>query len=81
MIEMRENAVPILDDYGVDLTFTGHSHDYERTTLIDGHYGLSATFNVSMQVDGGDGRIGSDGAYMKPNLGRERRCFLQDLCS
>ena len=41
MIEMRENVVPILEDYGVDLVLTGHSHAYERSFLIDGHYGIS----------------------------------------
>ncbi|MCY0726133.1 hypothetical protein OVW19_30810, partial [Klebsiella pneumoniae] len=33
---------------------------------IDGHYGLSATFGPAFTIDGGDGRIGGDGAYRKP---------------
>ncbi|MDX1763312.1 MAG: metallophosphoesterase family protein, partial [bacterium] len=44
LIDMRENALPILEDYGVDLVFSGHSHSYERSFLIDGHYGLSTSF-------------------------------------
>ena len=39
LIEMRENVVPILDSFGVDLVLTGHSHSYERSFLIDGHHG------------------------------------------
>ena len=62
LLQMRENAVPILDDYGVDLTLTGHSHSYERSFLIDGHYGDSATFSGSMKIDGGDGAPSGDGA-------------------
>ena len=40
-IDLRQNAVPLLERYGVDLVLTGHSHSYERSYLIDGHYGLS----------------------------------------
>jgi hypothetical protein len=69
MIEMREYTLPILEDYGVDLAFTGHSHSYERTYLIDGHYGDSTTFGEIYKVDGGDGREGGDGAYQKTQLG------------
>jgi len=69
LIEMRENAVPILDDHGVDLTFAGHSHDYERSFMIDGHYGDSTTWNGGFLVDGGDGNLGGDGAYAKIDPG------------
>ena len=69
LMEMRQNVVPILDDYGVDLTLTGHSHSYERSTLIEGHYGLSSTFVPGMEKDGGDGREDGDGAYTKPTAG------------
>ncbi len=66
MIQMRQNALPILEDGGVDLVLTGHSHSYERSYLIDSHYGNSNSFNASHQVDGGDGRVDGDGAYEKP---------------
>jgi hypothetical protein len=69
MIEVRQNVVPIFDDYGVDLTLTGHSHGYERSYLIDGHYGDSSTLDPSMKLDGGDGREDGDGAYSKPETG------------
>ena len=67
MRDMRENALPILEQGGVDLVLSGHSHSYERSFLIDGHYGTSNTFNPSMLVDGGDGDPSGDGAYEKPN--------------
>ena len=46
LYEMRQYAVPILEDNGVDLVLTGHSHSYERSYLIDGHYGDSSEFGV-----------------------------------
>lgn len=65
MVSVRENFLPILEDYGVDLVFSGHSHAYERSYLIDSHYGLSSTFSSAHKVDGGDGREDGDGAYDK----------------
>ena len=38
-ITMRENLVPVLEAGGADLILTGHSHSYERSYLINGHYG------------------------------------------
>ena len=66
LIEMRQNALPILEDAGVDLVLTGHSHSYERSYLIDGHYGSSGTFTSAMTIDAGDGSDTGDGAYRKP---------------
>jgi murein DD-endopeptidase MepM/ murein hydrolase activator NlpD len=68
LIDMRTNALPILEDWGVDLVLTGHSHSYERSYLLDGHYGSSLTLYPDLNVlDPGDGRIGGDGAYEKPD--------------
>jgi hypothetical protein len=65
--EMREIALPILEEGGVDLVLGGHSHSYERSFLIDGHYGHSSTFVPSNHlIDGGNGRVDGDGAYSKP---------------
>jgi hypothetical protein len=69
MTEMRRNVLPILEDRGVDLTLTAHSSGYERSYLIDGHYGRSSTFGARMRVDGGDGDEASGWAYTKPVLG------------
>jgi hypothetical protein len=65
LIEMRQYVLPVLEQGGVDLVLSGHSHSYERSFLIDGHYGDSATFTPGMKKDAGDGREGSDGAYGK----------------
>ena len=43
--DMRENFVPIFDEYGVDLVLSGHSHGYERSKLIINHLGKSDTFS------------------------------------
>ncbi len=69
LVEMRQNFLPILEAGGVDLVLAGHSHSYERSYLIDGHYGSSATFTDVMKKNGGSGRTDGTGAYGKPTLG------------
>ena len=69
MRDMRENALPILEAGGVDAVFSGHSHSYERSFLLDGHYGVSSTLAPGMIVDGDDGRTAGDGPYRKPSGG------------
>jgi hypothetical protein len=64
-IDMRQNFLPILEAAGVDLVLAGHSHNYQRSFLIDGHYGLSDTLTAAMIKDGGDGRESGTGAYQK----------------
>ncbi|MBI2931757.1 MAG: metallophosphoesterase [Planctomycetes bacterium] len=65
LIQMRQNFLPILESAGIDMVLTGHSHSYERSFLINGHYGSSGTFNDSFKKDGGSGRENETGAYMK----------------
>jgi PKD repeat protein len=68
LIDMRENALPILENLGVDLVLSGHSHSYERSYLLDGHYGHSLTLDPDNNVlDPGDGKQTGDGAYAKPD--------------
>ena len=62
---MRTNIVPILDSTGVDLVLSGHSHSYERSYLLNGHYGISSTLTAAMKVGPGDGRVGGSGPYAK----------------
>jgi hypothetical protein len=64
-INMRENVLPILEDFGVDLVLSGHSHSYERSYLLDGHYGLANTFTDAFKKDLGDGDPAGDGSYRK----------------
>jgi hypothetical protein len=66
LIEMRSNVLPILEAGGVDLVLAGHSHSYERSFFINGHYGLSNTFTPAMKLDGGSGREDGTGSYKKP---------------
>lgn len=63
---MRSNLLPILEAGGADLVLTGHSHAYERSVLLDGHYGTSGTLTAAMKKDAGDGREEGDGPYTKP---------------
>jgi hypothetical protein len=65
LITMRQNFLPLLESAGVDLVLNGHSHSYERSFLIDGHYALSSTFKDSQKKDPGDGQLTGSGAYAK----------------
>ncbi len=69
MSEMRQNVLPVLDAYNVDLVLSGHSHSYERSFLIDSHYGKSNTFTESLKKSAGGGRVNESGAYTKANRG------------
>lgn len=64
LIEMRENLMPLLEAYGVDLVLAGHSHIYERSMLIDGAY-ATPTVVDGVVLDDGDGRPDGDGSYRK----------------
>ncbi len=65
LVSMRQVFNPILEAAGVDLVLSGHSHSYERSYLIDGHYGTSLTFSAAHKVDGGIGR--DPDPYAKPD--------------
>lgn len=69
MTEMRQNALPILEGAGVDLIFSGHSHSYERSFLLDGHYSQSLNLITDNILNGGSGRADGDGAYTKATYG------------
>ena len=68
LIEMRANALPILENYGVDLVLCGHSHSYERSYLINGHYSFSFLPEPDIIVNGNSGSLDIDCLYQKsPN--------------
>lgn len=52
---MRTKFNPILENGGVDLVFLGHSHNYERSVLLDSHYGTSGTITAAMKKNSGNG--------------------------
>jgi hypothetical protein len=54
-IEMRRHVLPILEAGGVDLVLTGHSHSYERSYLLHGHYEDSKSLTPRMKIDAGTG--------------------------
>jgi len=47
---VRQNLVPILDSFRVDLVMTGHSHNYERSRLMREHYSTSNTFDKNIHT-------------------------------
>jgi hypothetical protein len=49
MFDLRENVLPLLEQAGTDLVLSGHSHMYERTTLLACHYGTSDSLTPSMR--------------------------------
>lgn len=69
MKRMREDVLPVLEAGGVDVVLSGHSHSYERSYLLDGHYDVSSTLTTDMILDGGSGQADGDGAYNKTSLG------------
>lgn len=70
MRKLRENVLPILEENGLDLMLTGHSHSYERSYLMDGFYGRSTNLNASLHFKSKtDGRKDGTGVYRKPTRG------------
>jgi 3',5'-cyclic AMP phosphodiesterase CpdA len=67
--DIRKNILRILESYGVDLVLNGHSHSYERSFLLHGHYGTSDTLTKDMLVDNSDGRADGNGVYRKGTTG------------
>ena len=65
LIEMRENILPLLEANGVDLVLCGHSHCYERSFLVHGHYGESIALTPQKLLDANSGREEEDGPYRK----------------
>jgi hypothetical protein len=50
-IDMREVFTPIFEDYGVDVVYGGHAHSYERSYYLNGHQGLSDTFDPNTHAE------------------------------
>lgn len=45
---IRKNLVRILERHNVDFVFSGHSHSYERSKLMNGHFGYENSFNPAI---------------------------------
>jgi len=70
MTSARRRLLPVLEEGGADLVLCGHSHAYERSFLLDGHYGPSRSLSSTMILDRGNGRPDGDGPYRKATYGR-----------
>ena len=57
MINMRQYYLPLLESYHVDLVLSGHSHVYERSYLLNGHYGLENTLTAGMKINNTLGNV------------------------
>lgn len=68
-ITLRTNFVPLLEAHGVDLVLSGHSHSYERSYFLYGHYGFSTNLQPSMILNNGSGREDQGVAYIKRSSG------------
>jgi acid phosphatase type 7 len=55
MYKIRQNFLPLLERYNIDLVICGHSHLYERSKLISGHFGKQGTFNSDNVVSNSSG--------------------------
>ncbi|GAB3882053.1 hypothetical protein GCM10028825_04180 [Spirosoma agri] len=49
--DVRMNLLPVLEQYNVDLVMCGHSHVYERSGLLKGHYGDAASFDARVHTN------------------------------
>ena len=47
LVLIREQINPIFERYGVDIAIFGHSHVFERSFLINNHFGLETTFSLA----------------------------------
>jgi hypothetical protein len=45
LVKIRQNFIKVLEEYGVDIVLCGHSHVFERSKLIKGHYGLESEYD------------------------------------
>ncbi len=67
-ILMREQVLPLLEMYNIDLVLYGHTHNYQRSFLVKDHYGDSNTFDtLTMTVDDGSGILAEEMPYTKLN--------------
>lgn len=47
LVAIHTRFIKILERMGIDLILCGHSHDYERSKLMNGHYGNEASFSAA----------------------------------
>jgi hypothetical protein len=70
-VDMRQNFLPLMEQYGVDLVYGGHSHDYERSFLLDSAYGNSTDNKAKAAqviLDKKSGDPAGTGSYRKASM-------------
>lgn len=81
MKSMREKIIPVLESFDVDLVVCGHSHVYERSFLINGHYDNSSTWDpFTMLKDGSNGNFTLGNAYMKDTINTNDEGTVYVVC-
>ena len=65
LVWAREQLVPRIEEGGVDLVVSGHSHCYERSRFLDGFYATPTEATSGTFINPGDGRTDGTGAYGK----------------
>jgi hypothetical protein len=63
MFDIRKNLLPILEQAGVQLVLSGHSHLYERSYPLQCHYGTSSSLRNEMIVNK---QIAPGSVYRRP---------------
>ena len=53
MFNMRKRVIPVLEQAGVDMVIAGHSHSYERSYLVNCHYGVTSSFQPQSIIQKG----------------------------
>ncbi|MCB9252629.1 MAG: carboxypeptidase regulatory-like domain-containing protein [Flavobacteriales bacterium] len=78
LVAIRNRFVRMLERFDVDLILVGHSHNYERTKLINGYYGNEASYNSSYEVSSSSGRYvdNSSCAYVKSSTDHQGTVYV-----
>ena len=61
IFDMREQFTPVFESYGVDVVYSGHSHIYERSYYLNGHTGLSTSFDPAVNAELNDDGVPANG--------------------
>lgn len=81
MRTMREEIIPVLESYDIDLIVCGHSHVFERSFLIKNHYGYSDTWDpLQHLVSGTNGNFAAGNAYIKDKYNQQNDGAVYVVC-
>ncbi len=76
ILDLRTEFTSVFEQHGVDITFSGHSHSYERSWYLHGHRGDANTFDAKKHAElnaAGKPAIGhGDEAYHQHSWGSDK---------